>query len=88
MRCFPADAPLGPCNTFTTVDVLRRLGLWDATAARQAIADPQAISRRQLEHWLGEMPPQWLPQPAREQAAAWWQGTDYHARIVRVLALL
>lgn len=88
VRGFPADTPLGPCNTATTIAVLRQLGLWDRAAAQQAMTDLQAVSHRQFGQWLAEMPPAWLAQAVRDQAAAWWQGADYHARIVRVLALL
>ena len=88
-RGFPADVwPLPPCNTLSTVAMLKAAGLWDGPYAVFAIEQLQRVTAAVLQHWLNDCPSEWLPEGQRAALVAWWASPAYHARLQATYGLL
>ena len=88
-RGFPSDIwPLPPCNTLSTIELMKAAGRWDGSSAVFAVEQLQRVTPEVLKHWLTECPALWLPEPERAALTSWWASSAYHKRIQSTYALL
>jgi hypothetical protein len=88
-RGFPSDVwPLPPCNTLSTIAMLKAAGSWDRSYAVFAVEQLQRVTPAMLHHWLQECPLPWLPEPSRSALTSWWASAAYHARLQATYGLL
>jgi hypothetical protein len=90
VRGFPGDPfPVSEqCNTRTTIKLLKNSELWRGPFAVHAVTKLFQVERNHVEHWLDEMPLEWLPIRQRTNLLDWWESNARSERIKQVMALL
>ena len=74
-------------NTAVTIEVMKRIGLWDNARSALAISTVASITGRQYSSWVAALPKAWVTGDV-SFSVTWWNSSDRTLRVSDVLGCL